>query len=82
MVKNRIDFVRSISVLYVMSGFVMNSIGVFGKCYESLWFVMNFYWQFQNINCRGAHQLIFTFIIFIDLIMNYFGLVMNAIVMN
>ena len=35
-----------------MNGFVMNSIGMFDKFYESLWFVYEFLWTYSYIHKR------------------------------
>ena len=39
---------------------------------------MNSYCSFQNINCRGVYQLKFIFMNFINLTINYFGLIKNV----
>ena len=65
-------------IYFVMNEFVMNSIGMFGKFMIFCGSFMNYYCPIQSINCHGAHQLNFTFMNFIDLIMNYFSLVTNS----
>ena len=60
-----------------MNRFIINTIGILSIFYESHVLFRNYYCPLQNINCRGLDKLKFTFMNFISLIMNYFGLVMN-----
>ena len=56
-----------------MRYFVINFIDIFDKFYEFYGLFMNFYYPLQSINCLGTHQLKFSFMNFIDLIMNVYG---------
>ena len=57
-------------MIIVMRYFVINSFGMFGKYMNFYGLFMNTCCPLQSINFHGAHQLKFTFMNFINLVVN------------